>query len=82
MIDIAPRNLVNIELGINFPKAETLEKILLALNITMEKMFEIDHLSSDEELMDEIYLMLNSIRNDRYTLEKVYRMLKIFTNKV
>lgn len=37
MIDIAPRNLVNIELGINFPKAETLEKILLALNITMEK---------------------------------------------
>ena len=39
LIDIAPRNLINIELGINFPKAETLEKILTVLDVSLQKLF-------------------------------------------
>ena len=39
MIDISSRNLSNIEIGASFLKAETLEKLLIALNITTEELF-------------------------------------------
>ena len=46
IIEISPRNLSGIELGVNFVKAETLEKIIKALNVTTEEMFSNEHLSS------------------------------------
>lgn len=43
-IDIAPRNLSKIEVGACFVTAETLEKLLVALNVTTEELFANDHI--------------------------------------
>lgn len=80
IIDIAPRNLVNIETGVNFPKADTLEKILIALNATMSELFDNEHLTDSEELLKEIEIMINSARENHYILEKIYKILKTLTD--
>jgi len=46
--------LINIESGINFPKAETLDKILAALNVSPQELFE------TEDLIDVELLAKNS----------------------
>ncbi|MBR1943804.1 helix-turn-helix transcriptional regulator [bacterium] len=76
MIDISSRNLSNIELGISFPKPETLENLLKSLNITTQTLFSNDSIKSNVELLREINILLNSIQNDSKSLEKVYNILK------
>lgn len=80
-IEIARRNLVNIELGINFPKAETLEKILTALDVSLQKLFETDHLVDDAKLLAEIHSLVDASKNDRNTLEMMYKILKCLSDK-
>lgn len=76
MIDIAPRNLSSIEVGTSFAKAETLEKILIALNTTTEELFSNDHIKSNESLIKEIHNSISSIQNNKVLLEKVYKVIK------
>lgn len=76
MIDIAPRNLSSIEVGTSFAKAETLEKILIALNTTTEELFSNDHIKSNEALIKEIHNSISSIQNNKVLLEKVYKVIK------
>lgn len=52
IINISARNLVNIESGVNFPKAETLEKILKSLNVTTEELFANNHIKTNKELLE------------------------------
>ena len=57
MIDISSRNLSNIKIEASFLKAETLEKLLVALNITTEELFA----NKDEkELLADIYTYINT----------------------
>ncbi|MCQ2753550.1 MAG: helix-turn-helix domain-containing protein [bacterium] len=81
LIDISPRNLSNIEQGITFVKSETLENIIKALNVTTEELFANDHIKSSDELIDEICLRLNNIKKDKYSLEKIYRIVKCLTDE-
>ena len=76
MIDIAPRNLSSIEVGTSFAKAETLEKILTALNTTTEELFSNDHIKSNEALINEINNSIYSIQDNKAMLEKVYKVIK------
>ncbi len=76
VVDISSRNLSNIELGISYPKPETLEKIMQTLDITTQELFSNEHLKSDEELLKEINLYINSASSNRLQLEKVYKVLK------
>ena len=76
MIDISPRSLSNIEVGGCFVKSETLEKIIEALNITTEELFANEHIKSNIELLKEIDIYLNKVKNDNKTLGKIYRILK------
>ncbi len=76
MIEIAPRNLSRIEVGESFVTAETLEKLLLALNVTAEELFAYEHLREEKELLADIYTYLDLIKNNKYQLEKVYRAIK------
>lgn len=76
MIDIAPRNLSSIEVGTSFAKAETLEKILIALNTTTEELFSNDHIKPNEALIKEIHNSISSIQNNKVLLEKVYKVIK------
>lgn len=81
MIDISPRNLSNIEQGINFAKANTLEKILIALNISTEDLFSNDELKDTDVLIDEIIQRVHTLENNRTNLEKVYKIIKFLTSE-
>ncbi len=82
IIDISSRNISNIETGANFPKVETLEKLLFALNITTEELFANDHLKSNSELLECINFYINSAKDDRKTLEKMYKILRDLVENV
>ena len=75
MIDIAPKNLSKIEVGSCFVTAETLEKLLVALNVTTEELFANDHIKAPKELLSEIYEQLDSIQNNQQKLETIYKMI-------
>ena len=76
MIDIDPRNLSRIEVGLSFVKAETLEKILNALDITTEQLFSNDHIKNPEELLADIHKFLNIAQDDRTKLKKIHKMIR------
>lgn len=76
MIDNDPRNLSRIEVGLSFVKAETLEKILNALDITTEQLFSNDHIKNPEELLADIHKFLNIAQDDRTKLEKIHKMIR------
>ena len=82
MVEISARNLSNIELGISFAKAETLEKILESLDMTTEEMFANDSIKNSTELRHEIDLCLDKVRRDNLTLEKIYRIVKCLTDGI
>ena len=76
MIDITPRNLNRIESGENFVTAETLDKIIKALNTTTEELFATNHLRSNEELVGEIIRNVHFIANDSTKLDILYNVTK------
>ena len=76
LIGITPRNLCRIESGENFVTAETLDKILISLNITADILFTYEHLKNDKELIAEIYTYIDKIKSNRTKLEKTYRLLR------
>ncbi|MCM1002831.1 MAG: helix-turn-helix domain-containing protein [Candidatus Gastranaerophilales bacterium] len=76
LIEISPRNFSNIELGITFPKAETLEKILKALNTSTQELFANDHIKTNEELIEKINIYINTIQNNTTQLELVYKIIR------
>ena len=82
LVDISPRNLSNIELGINFVKAETLDKIIESLNISTEELFANNHIKTKNELICEIDKFINKAKNDTQTLEKVYKILKCLVEDI
>ena len=77
IIDITPRNLCRIESGENFVTAETLDKILNALNIPADILFTYEHLKEDKELLADIYTYIDKIKSNQKQLEKTYRILRL-----
>lgn len=74
-IQIATRTLCGIENGENFVKAETLEKLCNALNISLFELFTCDHLKPKEELINEIISDINQMENiDK--IETIYKFVK------
>ena len=82
MVDISSRNLSNIEVGANFPKAETLEKLLRALDISTEELFANDHIKTNSELIERINFYINSAKDDNETLEKIYKILRDLVEEI
>jgi len=80
-IEMSQRTLSGIETGENFVSAETIDKLLSALNTTSEELFATNHLRSEKELMNEINLKLKNISKDMYKLEIVYNVLKGLTKE-
>jgi len=82
MIDISSRNLSNIELGISFPKSETLEKILKSLSVTTQELFSNDHIKTNQELLDGISQYVSCVQKDTNTLELIYKIVKDIAEKI
>lgn len=81
-IDISPRNLSKIEVGNCFVKAETLEKLLIALDVSVEELFANDHIKSNSELIESINFYINSVKEDHKMLERVYKILRDLIDNV
>ena len=77
LVDIEQNTLSYIETGNNFCTAETLEKIITALEIEPQELFDFGHFKSNNQLLDEINDLLNK------TPEKIpefYKILKAIIN--
>lgn len=82
IIDISPRNLSKIEVGECFVKAETLDRLLAALDVSTEELFANDHIKQNSELLDSINFYIDSVKEDRRTLEKIYKILRDLIEEV
>ena len=73
LIGIETVSLSNIERGKYYPSAETLNKVLVALNIEPSELFMFRHLSQTNELIEEMNECL--LKNEELT-RKVYLFFK------
>ena len=70
LIGVCERNLSKIECGCNFVTSETLNKILIALNIEAHDLFNFKHNNDTENLKSEL---LNAITNETIDINLMYR---------
>lgn len=73
MVDIGERNLSKIECGAHFVTADTLSKILSALDVEARELFDYEHHKSKETLKKEL---LDGINNDALDIELLYKIYK------
>ena len=73
-VDISQRTLSGIEIGENFVTAETLDKLIKALNTTTEELFATNHLRKKEEIVDEIISNLKIISENSEKLDILYNV--------
>lgn len=76
LIDVSQKALSSIETGENFVKAETLDKILEAFNITAEELFATNHLKDCAELLQMINKNITKICDNPENLELVYNLTR------
>lgn len=74
IINIATRNLSNIETGRCFPSPDNIEKLAKALNCKIKDLFDFDHQQDDVDLYDEIIARIKPISRDR--LQDIYKVTK------
>lgn len=77
-IDISQRNLSNIETGVNFVKASTLEKIADVLGLSLGDLLNFNEDYTEKELLDAIIKKVKFMKND---IDKL-RTVNEFLNKM
>lgn len=80
-VDVSQRTLSGIEIGENFVTAETLDKIIKALNTTTEELFATNHLKEQGDLLREINNGIKYIANDPLKLDILYNVVKSLTKE-
>lgn len=75
-VDVSQRTMSGIEIGENFVTAETLDKIINALNTTSEELFATEHLKEQEFLVEEIENDIKLISQNPQKLETLYNIVK------
>ena len=75
-VDVSQRTLSGIEIGENFVTAETLDKIIKALNTTLDELFATNHLKEKQELIDEIQNSIRIISKNPTKLDILYNVTK------
>lgn len=80
-VDISQRTLSGIEIGENFVTAETLDKLVKALNTTTEELFATNHLRTTDEILNEINVDLKIIANNPTKLDILYNVIKSLTKE-
>lgn len=73
MINVGERNLSKIECGNNFVTAETLSKIIDALEIEPQELFNFKHLEEKNELKEEL---IEAIRTEQVDIKLMYQFYK------
>ncbi|MBR1775711.1 helix-turn-helix transcriptional regulator [bacterium] len=75
-IDVSQRTLSGIEIGENFVTAETLDKLIKALNTTTDELFALNHLRDDADIKAEIINDVEYLSNDKEKLKILYNIVK------
>lgn len=75
-VDIAERTLSKIECGQTFVTADTLAKIITALEVEPAELFNFKHLEEKEILKDELITAIKNEEVDIPTLYRIYKSLK------
>lgn len=81
MIDISQKALSRIEIGENFVTAETLDKLLVALEITSEELFATNNVKEPKDLIKSIQQNLALIGENSEKLELIYNLTKSLLRK-
>ncbi|MBR1425792.1 helix-turn-helix transcriptional regulator [bacterium] len=81
MADISQRALSSIEIGENFVTAETLDKLLIALDITTEELFATNASKNSDELLKMINRNIAEIGDAPEKLEIIYNLTKSLKRK-
>lgn len=76
MANISTRTLGGIEIGKNFMTAETMEKIMKCLDITLAELFNAEHMKPTGILVEELHDIINSIKDDSDKVKEVYKVVK------
>lgn len=76
MMDISQKALSSIEIGENFVTAETLDKLLSALEITSEELFATDAFKDAQVLLKLINENIVKIGSNSKKLEIIYNLTK------
>lgn len=76
LANISQKALSSIEIGENFVTAETLDKLLEALDITSEDLFATNKMKSSQELIKMINQNITSIGDNPDKLEIIYNLTK------
>lgn len=79
MADISLRSMSGIEAGENFMTAQTMERLLGSLNVTVDELFTAEHLKPTEDLIGEIETIISSVKGDRDKIENIYKVVKAIT---
>ncbi len=80
-LNIATRTLAGIEIGESFVSAQTIENILKHANMTTEDFFISSHLRPTEDLLNDISIYLDRIKDDRNKVESIYKVVKALSNE-
>ncbi len=80
-INIATRTLAGIEIGESFVSAQTIENILNFTDLSFEDFFISSHLRPTEDLLNDISLYLDKIKDDREKVENIYKVVKALSNE-
>ena len=73
LVDIEQNTLSYIETGNNFCTAETLEKIIKALDVEPKELFDFEHYKDNVILLEEINRML---KNTPDKIPEIYKIIK------
>lgn len=76
MANISTRTLGGIEIGKNFMTAETMEKIIKCLDISLAELFDAEHLQPTNVLVEDLHKMINSIKDDSDKVKEVYKVVR------
>ena len=74
MLGIAQNTLSKIELGENFLTADTLEKLINALEVSPTELFDFEHHKEQVNLLEDIENYVNAIKNDKEKLIVLHKI--------
>lgn len=79
-LNISTYTLIGIENGKNFMTAQTLQKIVEGLGVSLDELFKVEHLKPTKELICDIHSIIDSVKDDRDKIEEIYKILKAITS--
>ena len=73
LINIEPPNVSKMENGLHFPQPDKIEKIAKALGVSIQELFDFEHLADRKFLVDYIISSIESFDNKK--LELIYKFV-------